>query len=82
MMGHGRIEVANARTVITLARPVDGISRRTDMLVLLGVLTLTGMSRGVGGGRAAQYAAMATTCIGICMVTPRQARRCHRLSRL
>jgi high-affinity nickel-transport protein len=41
------------------------------MLVLLGVLTLTGMSRGVGGGRAAQYTAMATTCIGIRMVTAR-----------
>jgi len=49
MMGHGRIAVANARTVIALARPVDGISRRTDMLVLFGVLTLTGMSRGAGG---------------------------------
>lgn len=45
------------------------------MLVLLGVLTLTGMSRGAGVDRAAQYAAMATACIGICMVTPlRQGR--------
>jgi len=75
MMGHGRIAVANARTGIALARPVDGISRRTDMLVLFGMLTLTGMSRGAGGCRAAQYAAMATTCIGICVVTPlRQGR--------
>jgi high-affinity nickel-transport protein len=41
------------------------------MLALLGVLTLTGMRRGVGGGRAAQYTAMATTCIGIRMVTAR-----------
>lgn len=46
------------------------------MLVLLGVLTLTGMSRGAGVDRTAQYAAMATACIGgICMVTPlRQGR--------
>jgi len=41
------------------------------MLVLLGVLALTGMSRGVGGGRAAQCTATATTCIGIRMVTAR-----------
>jgi hypothetical protein len=41
------------------------------MLVLLGVLTLTGMGRGVGGGRAARCTAMATTCIGIRMVTAR-----------
>ena len=69
MTGHGRIAVANARTVIP---PRLGLSTELAvglMLVLLGVLTLTGMSRGVGGGRAAQYAAMATTCIGICIVT-------------
>ena len=71
MTGHGRIAVANARTVIP---PRLGLSTELAvglMLVLLGVLTLTGMSRGVGGGRAAQYAAMATTCIGIRMVTAR-----------
>ena len=96
-MGHGRIAVANARTVscrsvsdrgcghtITVMTvgsaivlfgvvipPWLGLSMELAVGLMLVLLTLTGMSRGVGGGRAAQYTATATTCIGIRMVTAR-----------
>jgi len=51
--------------------PWLGLSMELAVGLMLVLLTLTGMSRGVGGGRAAQYTAMATTCIGIRMVTAR-----------
>jgi hypothetical protein len=68
--GH-TITVMTVGSAIVLFGVVIGLSMELAVGLMLVLLTLTGMSRGVGGGRAAQCTATATTCIGIRMVTAR-----------